>query len=31
MNARMTQVDMTDYEDDFTGMGEIAGNVPIMH
>ena len=30
MNARMTQVDMTDYEDDFTGMGEIPGNMPIM-
>lgn len=28
-NARFTQVDMTDYEDDFTGFNEISGEMPI--
>ena len=29
MNARFTQVDMTDYENDFTGFNEINGELPI--
>ena len=29
MNARFTQVDMTDYEDDFTGFNEIVGEMPV--
>jgi len=29
MNARFTQVDMTDYESDFTGFNEIIGELPI--
>jgi hypothetical protein len=28
-NARFTQVDMTDYENDFTGFNEINGELPI--
>ena len=28
-NARFTQVDMTDYEDDFTGFNEIIGEMPV--
>ena len=28
-NARFTQVDMTDYEDDFTGFNEVMGEMPI--
>jgi len=29
MNARFTQVDMTDYEQDFTGFNEIKGELPV--
>lgn len=29
VNARFTQVDMTDYENDFTGFNEINGELPI--
>ena len=28
-NARFTQINMTDYEDDFTGFNEIVGELPI--
>ena len=28
-NARFTQIDMTDYENDFTGFNELTGPLPI--
>jgi len=29
MNALFTPLDMTDYEDDFTGWNEFAGQAPL--